>query len=141
MSRTPLEFDDTKTHFLYTIFADQSRRGGYKTKSKSFFNKMSEQLRGCKLILLVMSSFIILSLFLGIFFTVHKEYGYSMGDSFTLAGYIIAVGALVCSFLLARHLPTCKCWKNYHSKKRRRSSDASLNTVELGLLRGRSHSR
>jgi hypothetical protein len=127
-----------KTPSPHVTFANQSLRGGYKSKLKDFTNKISQLLQGCKLILLAMSSFIILSLFLGVFFTVHKEYGYSMGDSFTLGGYIIAVGALVCSFLIWRHLPTCKCWKNYHSKKRRRSSDAS---AELGLLRGRSHSR
>jgi hypothetical protein len=130
-----------KTPSLHVIFANQSCRGGYKSKLKHLAYTISQQLHGCKLILLVMSIFIILSLSLGVFFTIHKEYGYSMGDSFTLASYIIAVTALVCSFLLARHWPDCKCWKNYHSKKRRRSSDASLDNVELGLLRGRSHSR
>jgi hypothetical protein len=105
-----------QTHSPHVIVANQSLRGLHKSKLKDFAYKISQLLQGCKLILLVMSSFIILSLFLGIFFTVHKEYGYSMGDSFTLGGYIIAVGALVCSFLLARHLPTCKCWKDSQSR-------------------------
>lgn len=53
--------------------------------------------------------FIALSLILGIFFTASTKY--SMGDSFTLAGYVIAVGGLICSFLLACHFSNCKCWK------------------------------
>jgi hypothetical protein len=34
-----------------------------------------------------------------------------MGDAFTLAGYIVAVGTLVSSAALASHWPTCRCWK------------------------------
>lgn len=58
----------------------------------------------------VLIIFVILSCFLGLFFTLRTEYGYSMGDSFTLAGYVVAVGALISSFLLALHYPRCTCW-------------------------------
>ncbi len=65
---------------------------------------------GCIIILIAMGAFIGLGCFLGVFFTVHREYGYSMGDAFTLAGFVVAVGALVCSGLLAWHYPRCECW-------------------------------
>jgi hypothetical protein len=61
---------------------------------------------------LLMTGFIGLSVFLGLYFTIHKEYGYSMGDSFTLAGYVIAVGTLISSLLFAFHYPRCDCWKS-----------------------------
>jgi hypothetical protein len=54
--------------------------------------------------------FVALSYFLGIYFTVNKSYGYSMGDAFTLARYVVAVGAMVSSGALALHYPRCKCW-------------------------------
>jgi hypothetical protein len=79
-----------------------------------FFQRLIRELHrpaGCTIIILAMGSFIALSLFLGLFLTLRKEYGFSMGDSFTLAGYIIGVGTLVCGFMYARHLPSCKCWK------------------------------
>ncbi len=34
-----------------------------------------------------------------------------MGDAFTLAAYIVAVGALVSTAALARHWPSCRCWR------------------------------
>ena len=34
-----------------------------------------------------------------------------MGDSFTLAGYVVAVGAFVSTAILAYHYPHCECWK------------------------------
>jgi hypothetical protein len=55
--------------------------------------------------------FVALSCFLGVFFTVKKDYGYSMGDSFTLAGYVVAVGAFVSTAVLAYHYPRCRCWE------------------------------
>lgn len=67
--------------------------------------------RGCFLIITVLFAFIVLSSFLGLYFTLYKEYGYSMGDSFTLAGYVIAVGGLISSFLIVKHYPRCNCWK------------------------------
>ena len=33
-----------------------------------------------------------------------------MGDSFTLAGFLLAVGTLVCGSALAIDSPRCECW-------------------------------
>lgn len=77
-----------------------------------------------------MSGFIALSLFLGLFFTYSKSFGYSMGDAFTLAGYVVAVGALVCSFILACHYPRCRCWTVVESNPRSRERDVE-ETLEL----------
>ena len=33
-----------------------------------------------------------------------------MGDSFTLAGYVMAVGACVSTPLIVYHYPKCRCW-------------------------------
>lgn len=33
-----------------------------------------------------------------------------MGDSFTLAGYVITVGTFVSAAVVAYHYPRCKCW-------------------------------
>lgn len=52
-----------------------------------------------------------MSCFLGVYFTLRKDYGYSMGDSFTLAGYVVAVGAFVSTAVLAYHYPHCRCWE------------------------------
>jgi hypothetical protein len=67
--------------------------------------------RGCFVIASILSIFVGLSLFFGLFFVIRKDYGYSMSDAFTLASYIVAVGALICSFLLACHFPHCQCWR------------------------------
>jgi hypothetical protein len=34
-----------------------------------------------------------------------------MGDAFTLAGYVIAVGAFISSGTLVQHYRQCKCWE------------------------------
>jgi len=47
--------------------------------------------RICVLIMLMFAIFIALSCFLGVYFTVERSYGYSMGDAFTLSGWVIAV--------------------------------------------------
>jgi hypothetical protein len=54
--------------------------------------------------------FVALSCFLGVFFTIRKEYGYTMSDAFTLAGYVVAVGAFISTAVVAYHYPRCKCW-------------------------------
>lgn len=65
----------------------------------------------CTMIIFMFTSFVFLSSFLGLYFTIKKqEYGYSMGDSFTLAGYVIAVGTLVTGVVSGIHFPRCKCW-------------------------------
>jgi hypothetical protein len=57
------------------------------------------------------TSFVGLSCFLGVYFTVETKYGHSMGDAFTLASWVVAIGAFVSSGVLARHYPRCKCWE------------------------------
>jgi hypothetical protein len=73
-------------------------------------------------------------MFLGIYFTTHKEYGYSMGDSLTLAGFVLAVGSMVCSFLFAQHYRHCECWEK--NKLARTNSDASdaMALNEIGTM-------
>jgi hypothetical protein len=75
--------------------------------------------RGCYIIIATFAAFVTLSCFLGVYFTVQNEYGYSMGDSFTLAGYVVAVGAFVSTAFLAYHYPRCTCWR------RSRTADTS----------------
>ncbi|KAE9362872.1 hypothetical protein N431DRAFT_433587 [Stipitochalara longipes BDJ] len=65
----------------------------------------------CLGILLLFAVFLALSLFLGIFFTVKKSYGNSMGDAWTLAGYVVAVGTACTSMLGIYHCPHCTCWR------------------------------
>jgi len=67
--------------------------------------------RGCISLITLGSTFILLSVFLGVYFTVNKSYGYSMGDSFTLAGYVFAIGTMIVAALMGYHYPRCKCWR------------------------------
>jgi hypothetical protein len=55
--------------------------------------------------MIMFAIFIALSCFLGVYFTVEKSYGYSMGDAFTLAGWVIAVGAFISTGVFAQHYP------------------------------------
>ena len=80
----------------------------------------------CFRIISVMSAFIALSCFLGLYFTINKDFGYSMGDAFTLAGYVIAVGALICIFLFASHFRDCRCWKGIVVE------EGGIDSVEMG---------
>jgi hypothetical protein len=72
---------------------------------------------------MMFSAFVFLSCFLGIYFTLDKTYGYSMGDAFTLAGWVVAVGAFISSGVLAQHYPRCTCWE--------RSTESDEDRVEL----------
>lgn len=72
--------------------------------------------RGCIYLIVLGSVFLLLSLFLGVYYTVHPDYGYSMGDAFTLAGYVVSVGTLVTGALLTVHLRHCKCWEKTRSE-------------------------
>ncbi|KAE8447521.1 hypothetical protein EG329_010651 [Mollisiaceae sp. DMI_Dod_QoI] len=67
--------------------------------------------RGCILILSMVAAFTLFSCISGLYFTLNKSLGYSMGDAFTLAAYIVAVGALVSTAALARYWPSCRCWR------------------------------
>jgi hypothetical protein len=53
-----------------------------------------------------------------------------MGDSFTLAGYVVTVGALSSGFLFARHFPECKCWKNRETTEGVTTEEESERHVE-----------
>jgi hypothetical protein len=44
----------------------------------------------------------------GLFFSIAKG---QMGDGFTVAGFIIAVGTLALAVPITQHYPRCKCWK------------------------------
>jgi hypothetical protein len=44
---------------------------------------------------------------LGIYYSVKYD---KMGDGFTAAGWIVAIGTLILAGPLARHYPHCSCW-------------------------------
>ncbi|KAF8860056.1 hypothetical protein BDZ45DRAFT_672783 [Acephala macrosclerotiorum] len=67
------------------------------------------QIRPCILIGLLFFAFLSLSIFLGVFFTLDKSYGYSMGDAFTLAGFVFGIDACCTPVLFAYHYPHCEC--------------------------------
>lgn len=99
---------------LQTKTTDNDKRvvapTGPETQSLPIISILRQRPRGCPYIIVILAAFLILSVFLGTYFTVRKEYGYSMGDAFTLAGYVIAVGAFLSTGVLAHHYPRCKCW-------------------------------
>ena len=47
------------------------------------------------------------SLAVGLYYSIAKD---RMGDGFTTAGWMIAVGTLVLAAPMAKHYPHCKCW-------------------------------
>jgi len=65
-------------------------------------------LRPCYL--LVTLGFLVIggSLAVGLYFSIAKD---RMGDGFTTAGWMTAVGTLVLAAPMAKHYPHCKCWK------------------------------
>jgi len=77
----------------------------------SDFTTVAPRTRGCLIVAAIFTTFITLSCFLGVYFTVQKDYGYSMGDAFALAGYVVAVGAFVSTGFLGYHYPRCTCWR------------------------------
>lgn len=84
------------------------------------------------MIMLFFATFVALSCFLGIYFTLSKSYGYSMGDAFTLAGWVVSVGAFVSTAILAYHYPRCKCWeRSKHPQRDHRGSYEMANLAEL----------
>jgi hypothetical protein len=86
--------------------------------------------RTCYLIIAMFASFVGLSCFLGVYFTVETKYGYSMGDSFTLASWVVAIGAFVSSGVLAKHHRRCRCWE--------RLEESDEDNIELQRLFERS---
>jgi hypothetical protein len=81
-----------------------------------YFSLTVEPPGGCVIIMLLCGVFILLSSFLGVYFTIHKEYGYIMGHSFTLAGYVMAFVACVSTTLITYHYPKCTCWGNSENR-------------------------
>lgn len=68
---------------------------------------------------------------LGICFTAHRYYyGCTMGDAFTLAGYVISVGPFVSLAVLAQHYRHCKCWK-----RGKEEEDIELERLQTGCGR------
>jgi hypothetical protein len=47
------------------------------------------------------------SLAVGLYYSIAKD---RMGDGFTTAGWMIAVGTLVLAAPMAKHYPHCRCW-------------------------------
>jgi hypothetical protein len=79
--------------------------------------------------MLFLAIFVSLSCFLGVYFTINKSYGYSIGDAFTLAGWVVAVGAFISSAILAYHHPRCKCWESSIYSQLSRHDDHKLQTL------------
>jgi hypothetical protein len=48
------------------------------------------------------------SLAVGLYYSIAED---RMGDGFTTAGFIIAVGTLMLAIPITQHYPHCKCWK------------------------------
>lgn len=63
--------------------------------------------RPCYIICSAMLPIVIGSAILGIYYTVRFD---KMGDGFTAAGWIVAIGTLALAGPVARHYPHCTCW-------------------------------
>jgi len=120
---------------LHRILPSEPRRDNSWSSQQSAYRTSNSwpSLRPCRCLLIIalMIGFVTLSCFLGIFFTIHKEYGYGMGDAFTLAGYVVAVGALISTMFFAIHYPRCDCWTDVQYTTR----DIEMRTASAQLLR------
>jgi hypothetical protein len=65
------------------------------------------KVRPCYIICFLMFLIIAGSASLGIYYTVRFD---KMGDGFTAASWIVAIGTLALAGPLARHYPYCSCW-------------------------------
>ncbi len=55
-----------------------------------------------------------------------------MGDAFTLAGWVVYVGAFVSTAILACHYPRCECWeRSNHPQGDRHGIYEMVNLAEL----------
>jgi hypothetical protein len=81
--------------------------------------------------MLVIATFVALASFLGVYFTLDKSYGYSMSDAFTLAGYVLAVGAFISCPIIAYHYPRCKCWESSEHGHSRHDGYEIMHIAEL----------
>jgi hypothetical protein len=53
------------------------------------------------------------SLAVGVYYSVTKD---RMGDGFTTAGWMVAVGTLIMAAPMVKHYPNCKCWESYRGR-------------------------
>jgi hypothetical protein len=67
-----------------------------------------QHIRPCYL--LVTLGFLVIggSLAVGLFYSIAKD---RMGDGFTTAGWMTAVGTLILAAPMAKHYPHCRCWE------------------------------
>lgn len=61
----------------------------------------------CYLLIAFGVSVIVSSLVVGLYYSIAED---RMGDGFTTAGFMVAVGTLICAAPMARHYPKCRCW-------------------------------
>lgn len=61
----------------------------------------------CYLLVAFGVSVIVSSLAVGLYYSIAED---RMGDGFTTAGFMVAVGTLICAAPMARHYPKCRCW-------------------------------
>ncbi|KAI1044093.1 hypothetical protein LB505_010534 [Fusarium chuoi] len=77
------------------------------------------RLRPCYIMCSIMALVVIGSGVLGIYYTVQFD---RMGDGFTAASWIVAIGAMALAGPMARHYPHCSCWRPttpyYHAMRR-----------------------
>ncbi|KAF5572559.1 P-loop containing protein [Fusarium pseudoanthophilum] len=75
--------------------------------------------RPCYIICSIMALIVIGSGVLGIYYTVRFD---RMGDGFTAASWIVAIGVMTLAGPMARHYPRCSCWRPttpyYHAMQR-----------------------
>ena len=72
----------------------------------------SSYIRGCWVLIACGIGFLLTSGSIGMAFTVAGD---RMGDGFTAAGWVIAVGTLVLAGPVGYHYPNCRCWKKQGS--------------------------
>ncbi|KAF5659774.1 hypothetical protein FCIRC_12368 [Fusarium circinatum] len=75
--------------------------------------------RPCYIMCSIMALVVIGSGVLGIYYTIRFD---RMGDGFTAASWIVAIGAMALAGPMARHYPHCSCWRPttpyYHAMHR-----------------------
>ena len=123
-TRTRLSYNQRGSTISQTLHLSSSRGRNIRSRLDLNFSWP----RSCIRIMAFFANFVGLSCFLGVFFTVNKSYGCSMGDAFTLAGWVLAVGAFMSSAILAYHHPRCKCWEPSNYRQLSRHGDYDLQT-------------
>ncbi|KAK3704787.1 hypothetical protein LTR37_013618 [Vermiconidia calcicola] len=102
--------DDTQTgNYRYQTAAAHSSDASV-TATNSVFPDPSEnsKWRPCWLIVVLAGLIIGGSLAVGLYYSIAED---RMGDGFTTAGFMVAVGTLVLAVPITAHYPHCKCWR------------------------------